>query len=66
MLEFTWGLITKTIGLKLFLQYLHDLGEEANGNGRERRMYGSLVPSGTLPLEGRRSRTSLSPQGHAY
>lgn len=51
MLEFTWGLITKTIGLKLFLQYLHDLGEEANGNGRERRMYGSLVPSGTLPLE---------------
>lgn len=47
MLEFTRGLITKATGLKLFLQYLHDLGEEANRNGRERRMHGSLIPSGT-------------------
>lgn len=51
MLEFTWGLITKAIGLKLFLQYLHGMGEFANGNGREKRVYGFLVPSGTLPLE---------------
>lgn len=51
MLEFTWGLITKAIGLKLFLQYLHGLGKEANGNGREKHTHGFFVPSGTLPLE---------------
>lgn len=51
MLEFTWGLITKAIGLQLFLKYLHGMGEVANGNGREKRVCGFLVPSGNLPLE---------------
>lgn len=50
MLEFTWGLITKAIGLKLFLQYLHGMGEVANGNGRENVCTGSSFHQGLCLL----------------